>query len=141
MKQSPITRAARATFSLIAIAAWFFAANHCVVAGLLPKAPTPSAEQSCPGHPAPAQEEQSGGCEASSCCKTLATPVTLAKTATNYDIFDFVTKDFPSIARSVAGKPRPAAIEEVDTGPPRPPSFAESVLQRSLLAHAPPFAV
>ena len=141
VKQSPITRAARATLSLLAITAWLFAANHCVIAGLLPKTPTPSVEQSCPGHPAPTQEEDSGGCDASSCCKTLATPVAFAKAATNHDVFHFIAKDFPSSLGFIPGEQRLAAIEEVDTGPPRPPSFAESVLQRSLLAHAPPFAV
>jgi hypothetical protein len=42
VKQSLITRAARATLTLIAIAAWFFAANHGVVAGLLRKRRPPS---------------------------------------------------------------------------------------------------
>ena len=34
-----------------------------------------------------------------------------------------------------------SAIEELDTGPPFATSFAESVLQRSILAHAPPVSL
>ena len=141
VKQSPITRAARATLSLLAIAALFFGTNHCVLAGFLPNVPTAAAEPSCPGHPAPEQEKDSGGCDASSCCKTLAAPVAFSKAAANYNAFDFVDKNFPTSADFLLGEHHVAAIEELDTGPPRPPSFAESVLQRSILAHAPPFAV
>ena len=36
---------------------------------------------------------------------------------------------------------RPLPSEALDTGPPFVVSFAESVLQRSLLGHAPPFTV
>jgi hypothetical protein len=141
VKQSLITRAARATLTLIAIAALFFGANHCVLAGFLPKVPAPSAEPSCPGHPAPEQGQEPGGCDANSCCKTLAAPVAFTKAAANYDALNFVADDFPSVSGFHLGEQRVAALEEVDTGPPRPVSFAESVLQRSLLAHAPPFAV
>jgi hypothetical protein len=139
---SLITRITRATLSLLVIAAWFSAANHCVVAGMVAKAAaTVSAEPSCPGHPSPEQqEEKSGDCDASSCCKALASPVTLAKVAAQNHGFTFA-KDFPAIIPFAVCDQHVAAIEEIDTGPPRPPSFAESILQRSLLAHAPPFVV
>ena len=141
VQQSLITRVSRATLSLLVIAAWFFAANHCVVAGMLPKAPTVSAEPSCPGHPAPEQQdEKSGDCDASSCCKSLAAPFALAKIAPSHHGFTFAN-DFPAIISFAIRVQPAAAIEEIDTGPPRPPSFAEAVLQRSLLAHAPPFVV
>ena len=139
MKQSPLTRAARAMFSLLAIVAWFHAANHCVVAGLLTAAPVLSAEhQPCPGHKAPEDDQQSEGCDASSCCKSLAAPVAVAKLAASYNFLSFTTEEFPGACAFDLGEHHDATIAEIDTGPPRSISFAESVLQRSVLAHAPP---
>ena len=136
---TPLLRTARASFALLAIAAWLFAANHCVVAGLTPKAPASSAQhEQCPGHKAPTEEQKNGECDGSSCCKSLSAPLALAKNLVGYDLAIFV-KAANSPERTV-GAPRARAevILELDTGPPGSISFAESVLQRSLLAHAPP---
>jgi hypothetical protein len=142
VKQSPITRAARALLSLLAVVAWLHAANHCAVAGMLSAAAKVSAEEpSCPNHKAPAEDEKSDGCDASSCCKSLAAPVSVAKAATNYDLFSFVSDDFPAVADLKFGERHLATIAEIDTGPPDCFSFAEAVLQRSILAHAPPLLV
>ena len=142
MKQSPITRTARALCALLAIFAWLHAANHCAVAGMLSAAAAASAEEeSCPGHKAPAEDEKRDGCDASSCCKSLAAPVALAKSPTNYDAFAFIANDFPATFAFALGEQHVAAIAEIDTGPPDCVSFAESILQRSLLAHAPPSLV
>ena len=139
VKQPLITRASRATVSLIALIAWLHAANHCAVAGKFAPAPPPVAEQpSCPGHKAPQEDEKSDGCEASSCCKSLAAPVAIAKVAPSYDALTFVTIEFAQAATFELGEQHLASIAEIDTGPPESISFAESVLQRSLLAHAPP---
>ena len=51
-----------------------------------------------------------------------------------FTLIDFVLTAVPS---AVA----PQTASELDTGPPRSISFAELILQRSLLSHAPPFAV
>ena len=142
VKQSPITRAARAMLSLLAVVAWLHAANHCVIAGMISAAAEASAEQqSCPNHKAPAEDQKSDGCDASSCCKSLAAPVAVAKAATNSDLLTFVSNDFPAVAALELGEQHLATIAEIDTGPPDRVSFAESVLQRSLLAHAPPSLV
>lgn len=142
VKQSLITRAAHATLSLLAIAVWFLAANHCAVASFAPKAPVASAEhEGCPGHPAPAGNQESDGCDGSSCCKSLIAPFVLAKAVVSYDAFSFSTEDFPAVSGLNPGAQHVTSIEEVDTGPPGATSFAESVLQRSVLAHAPPFVV
>jgi len=136
---SPLTRAARATISLLVIAAWLSAANHCVVASLLPKTPTPSAEHGhCPGHQGPEEDQESGGCDGSSCCKSLSAPFAVSKASTQFDTLFFATRDYPAAASIDLGEQRVALIAEVDTGPPGSTSFAESVLQRSILAHAPP---
>ena len=142
VKQSPITRAARVLLSLLAVVAWLHAANHCAVAGMLSGTEKASAEQpSCPNHKAPAEDEKSDGCDASSCCKSLAAPVALGKAATNHDLFSFASNDFPAVAGFELGEQHLATIAEIDTGPPDGVSFAECVLQRSLLAHAPPSLV
>ena len=145
MKQSPLTRAARATLSLILVLAWLHAANHCLVAGPLAGAPAATAsaesEPSCPLHQAPEQGQKDDGCDSTSCCKSLATPIALLKAALNYDSFCFVPSAFPSAHDFDLGQQHVAIIAEVDTGPPGATSFAESVLQRSILAHAPPFVV
>jgi hypothetical protein len=140
VKQSPITRAARAMLSLLAVVAWLHAANHCAIAGMLSAAVNASAEQepSCPNHKAPAEDEKSDGCDASSCCKSLAAPVALTKVATNHETLSFLAIDFHVAAGFEPGEQHLATIAEIDTGPPDCVSFAESVLQRSLLAHAPP---
>lgn len=141
MKHSPITRAARAAISLLAIAAWLVAANHCVVAGLLPKQPVPSAEQEhCPGHKAPADEQKSGDCGDASCCKSLSAPIALAKNLVGYDLGIFAAIGYLANECNALVGQHDAPISELDTGPPGADSFAESVLQRSLLAHAPPVA-
>ena len=140
VKQSATMLFARGTFSLLAAIAWFLAANHCVVAGFLPERRVAAAEfEGCPGHSSPEKDQESGGCQETSCCKSLAAPVTMAKVAGNYDALSFVTKDFALASGFDLGEQHLAFIEEVDTGPPRSTSFAESVLQRSILAHAPPF--
>jgi hypothetical protein len=73
------------------------------------------------------------------CCKLLR--ATLAKTTdgTGYDTSVFVWQPYLLAALFSADDLQPASLpEELDTGPPFYLSFAESVLQRSVLAHAPP---
>ncbi len=141
MKHSPITRAAGAMISFLVIAGWLVATNHCVVAGLLPTAPAPSAEhEHCPGHKAPAGEQKSGDCGDTSCCKSLSAPVALAKNLAGYDLGIFVAIAYPAKECDALLGQHDAPISELDTGPPCADSFAEAVLQRSLLAHAPPVA-
>jgi len=74
------------------------------------------------------------------CCKLLrATVASNAKTlqAANHDFFGFQSWIISDIAFS--GEVFSVSeTHELDTGPPFARSFAESVLQRSILAHAPP---
>ena len=136
----PLLRSARASVALLAIAAWLLAANHCVVAGLLPRAAAPSSEhEQCPGHKAPKKDQKSGECDGSSCCKSLSAPLALAKNLVGYDLAIFTTAAMSAEETALAPAPGAEVILELDTGPPGSNSFAESVLQRSILAHAPPF--
>ncbi|HVF71608.1 MAG TPA: hypothetical protein VM940_08365 [Chthoniobacterales bacterium] len=117
--------------------AWFAISNHCVLATVQPSptAPVPS----CHGNPepeTPAKPEKESGVE---CCKILRATLTLltkAAPATEHGL----TAPFPRIDNLFLA-PIPSLARpplELDTGPPGAVTFAESVLQRSILAHAPP---
>jgi hypothetical protein len=134
-----LSRFGRATVALLTLSAWFVASDHCALAGQLSqRAATAPMHEHCPGHSVP--EKKSGGDETMPCCKALAVAYTApSKSAITYDTLTFVLQRFPEFASLFALWYSDAAIAEVDTGPPRSDSFAESVLQRSILAHAPPF--
>jgi len=139
-----MTRLFSAAVSLVALAAWLVASNHCALASILPAPDESLSEHShCAGaQEAPTEEEQGGECDGSKCCKSLSAPTLgLAKNVVNYDSASFVAVDFLSSYFRTFGAPHGVPTGELDTGPPETQSFAESVLQRSLLAHAPPFSV
>ena len=130
-----------ATVSLVALFAWLIASNHCAVAGLIPSAQEASAAHSHCGGPGetPAPEDKERDCDGSKCCKSLSAPgLALAKNTVGYESTSFVAGDYPDFEQSMLGAEHGAATTELDTGPPRASSFAESVLQRNILAHAPP---
>ena len=87
------------------------------------------------GQPAPAKSKQSGV----DCCKvlraTLASPTgkQIAAAHFHFVLHAYVTALFPLPPTCAVLLPL-----GLDTGPPAGGSFAESVLQRSILAHAPP---
>jgi hypothetical protein len=120
--------------------AWFVISNHCVLAELLAASKVKtSCHRPCCGTEPPAKHKTESATE---CCKTLrATLAEPAKDFTGYDTslfglqFYFVS---PVIPKDDSG---PVSVLELDTGPPFVHTFAESVLQRSILAHAPPLTV
>ena len=124
---------ARLAIILLTIAAWLVASDHCALAGVLLQ---PSVEDSCPGHSsAPEKTPDQGELP---CCKALSATLAPAKISAGYDlnffgIQPYLETDFPLVFEHSSV---PSA--ELDTGPPEIPTFAELVLQRSLLAHAPP---
>jgi hypothetical protein len=74
------------------------------------------------------------------CCKVLRATIT-----SDARIIELASKDFLPIQSWVVAELISAdetqlhgPPQELDTGPPFAGSFAESVLQRSILAHAPP---
>ncbi len=132
--------AVRFTITLVAISAWLLASNHCAVAAYALKQPAKATHQHCAGHAGSEQPQKDKGCDDQNCCKSLTAPaVALAKSPVSFDQFHFVTADYLAAVLPARGHLHPAVIFELDTGPPGLSSFAESVLQRSLLAHAPPF--
>jgi hypothetical protein len=120
----------------IAICSWFAISNHCAFAALA--ATTDSTQAACPFHSKPAKQHQPPA--QVQCCKILRA-VVLAKTKSwarddaNFSAVDLCVEEFALVALL----PNAQASSSLDTGPPGAHSFAELILQRSLLAHAPPF--
>jgi hypothetical protein len=119
--------------------AWLFASNHCALAAVESPAKL-AAEHACchsnkgasqlPGHP-------------TQCCKALAAPVPNAIAAPTVHLQELQPAWFQA-ARVQASADAPILDVDFasDTGPPRGAlSFALLVLNRSLLAHAPPYFV
>jgi hypothetical protein len=127
---------ARCLIVAATICSWFAISNHCAFAAIATK--TDSAQAVCPFHSkAEKQKKQSSQVQ---CCKILRAVVpTIAKGWIRSD-GDFSDIHFPFENCSLLVHFRHAlAPLLLDTGPPDAHSFAELILQRSLLAHAPPF--
>ena len=140
MEQRLFTRLLGTTITLLTVVAWFLAANHCAVASLAaPLTDTPTGHEHCPASSsAPAGKEQPNDCDGLNCCKSLSAPASFAKKLVGYDKAFYTPKDYIVSEIVFASEQHEASISELDTGPPPAHGFAESVLQRSLLAHAPP---
>jgi hypothetical protein len=141
VKQRPLTRFVGTTITLLTVLAWFLAANHCAVASLTaPLSEASSGHEHCGGSSdTPADKEEPSDCDGLNCCKSLSAPASFAKKLVGYDKAFFTLKDYVVSQIVFATEQHDPSISELDTGPPAAPCFAESVLQRSLLAHAPPF--
>lgn len=125
---------------IISIVAWFAAANHCALAVLTPAAEGLAAHAHChSGLPEPAKDTKEG----LPCCKVLRAIVASnieAPASQQTGLIaaqDFLLTEWLSIDDQDL-QPLP---EEIDTGPPFASSYAELILQRSILSHAPPSLV
>ena len=120
----------------IAICSWIAVSNHCAFAAVA--AENDKAQTECPFHSKPAkQNEQSSQVQ---CCKVLRA-VVFAKTK-NWarDDAKFCVANFSVEATAFVLHSRPVVAPLLlDTGPPGAFSFAELILQESVLVHAPPF--
>jgi hypothetical protein len=126
---------ARCLIIAVAICSWFAISNHCVFAALATK---DTASSQCPFHSKPAkQEKPSSGAQ---CCKILRAVASVPAKSWARDETKL------SDADAYRGEHVLAIVHSqttlvplfLDTGPPDAHSFAELILQRSLLAHAPP---
>jgi hypothetical protein len=122
----------------IGVAAWLAVSNHCALAAVegAAKMPMSSCHRSGPANPSsPAKHDQNSGIE---CCKVLrATLLTLSKNVVEVDALSFAAFAYV-VGILPAHESRLDRVLEWDTGPPGADSFAVSVLQRSIFAHAPP---
>lgn len=131
-----MTAITRCAAVAIAICSWIAVSNHCAFAAVASEVDKPQTQ--CPFHSKPAkQKEQSSHVQ---CCKILRA-VVFAKTKDwARDDAKFCDANFPVQACTfVASSSRVIAPLLLDTGPPGAFSFAELILQQSVLAHAPPF--
>jgi hypothetical protein len=124
----------RGAIVLVAICAWFAISNHCVFAALATNS-TPSRE--CPFHSKPKEKPSTGA----QCCKILRAVASVPAKSWSRD--DTKLSDADACHDECAftsAYSQPTLVPlSLDTGPPpRVRSFAELILQRSLLAHAPP---
>jgi hypothetical protein len=120
----------------IAICSWIAVSNHCAFAAVA--AHIDMRQTECPFHSQPAkQKEQSSQVQ---CCKILRAVVFTQSKAWVRDDAKFSDANFPARTGAfVVDSLRTVAPLLLDTGPPGALSFAELILQRSILTHAPPF--
>jgi hypothetical protein len=120
----------------IATCSWIAASNHCAFAAIATE--SDNAQTECPFHSKPAK--QKGKSSQVQCCKILRAVVFSKGKTWARDDAKFGAANFPVQACAFVVYPsRAVAPLLLDTGPPGIFSFAELILQRSLLAHAPPF--
>lgn len=139
MNQTRLICAVRFAIVLAMSISWFAIANRCalalVVASTEERSLSCCQEDNAAARTSGKSNEQSTG----ECCKTLdATFVSVAKQLTDFNASFALDSYFVAlIAFPNTSGLMPLAIA-LDTGPPFASSFAEAVLQRSILAHAPP---
>jgi hypothetical protein len=129
--------ALRASIVLVAVVAWLAVSNHCALAALAGSAKMPSTH-SCHGMKsgdAPSKQKQGGDVE---CCKVLRATLTKSSTLAASNASAFALQRWFAEPMSFLQPARSRPPLELDIGPPFRESFAETVLQRSILAHAPP---
>lgn len=131
-------RLVRLPIVAIGALAWLAISNHCVIAAMEGTARMPMlrCHGTSTGSHLPAKQDEKGDVQ---CCKVLrATLLTPSSNLAAYDKIAFAPHDYLVALISAAEQLRLTPVIEWDTGPPGANSFAESVLQRSILAHAPP---
>jgi hypothetical protein len=132
-----VTAITRCAAVAVAISSWIAVTNHCTFAAAAKE--IDKAQSECPFHSKPVkQKDQSSHVQ---CCKILRA-VAFAKTKDwARDDAKFCETNFlvQTCGAFISPSWRAVAPLLLDTGPPGAFSFAESILQRSILAHAPPF--
>jgi hypothetical protein len=132
-----VTAIMRCAAVAVAICSWIAVTNHCAFAAVATE--IDRAQSQCPFHSKPSkQKDQSSQVQ---CCKILRA-VVIAKTK-DWARDDAKFCDTNLLVQTggafIVYPSRVVAPLLLDTGPPGAFSFAELILQRSLLAHAPPF--
>ena len=121
---------------IIAAFGWLAISNHCLLGMVSAKmVAAPPACHGVPHSPGKSDSDQAP------CCKVLRATIQLSKSLVADDSSNFSLR--PDFALLIILAEHVASLRplELDTGPFYYESFAESVLQRSILAHAPPFSL
>jgi len=126
---------------VVMVFAWFGISNHCALATAATPPETKSSLDQCPFHSKPAAPAKRKQTSDSPCCKILRAVVTapakaFARTNTGLVDIDSAFRQFVVLAPPKIS----FGTTTLDTGPPGAYSFAELILQRSILAHAPPIS-
>jgi hypothetical protein len=147
--KAPRARIWMLVISLITLVSLLVATNHCAIEGQFGRsvalAPTNVSETAgcaqCAGNSLPSGDKSHHAQQAlMACCKSLQAIVSNATTdvpAFDADSFARPT-DLPDWKSERGDRERSATNVQWDTGPPKVSSFAELVLQHSILSHAPP---
>ena len=134
-------RLVRLPIVAIGFAGWLAISNHCAIGTLEGSATMSmaSCHGTSPANHSPAKNDQKSPVE---CCKVIrATLLTPSSNLLDDATVTFVAHDYIVTVISAADELQLTPVIEWDTGPPGADSFAESVLQRSILAHAPPLSL
>ena len=124
--------------TVLTMSAWLAISNHCALGAAAAAPQVKSTPDECPFHSkqsAPAGPKQSS---ASPCCKILRAIITSSGKSVR-PMVNLVDVDL-AFAKLIIFAPPKISFRgtTTDTGPPGATSFAELILQRSILAHAPP---
>jgi hypothetical protein len=127
----------RLTIVLVTSISWLALANHCELVAVIASAQEQSHSccKSDKGVGTPAKDDRQSGSE---CCKELHPVVVSSDKKPISPDLSFVPHSYFVAPVVFPDAPQSADIAELDTGPPFASSFVETVLQRSILAHAPP---
>ena len=135
MKPTAQRNFARSVTVAVTILSWLAISNHCAFGAIADR--DRETQSACPFHSEPVKPQlpPSG----TQCCKILRAVVPVvtkswARDDGKFSSVDLRVDEFPLVEHSHTA-PSPLCL---DTGPPEAPTFAELILQRSLLAHAPP---
>ena len=128
----------RISIVVVTSLAWISISNHCALGALIANTNSVVAPMHCHGNQ-PAPSKKSGEQEMP-CCKLLRATVTSDAKIVQVAGKNFLPAQITIIAEIIFANEAKLHRTplELDTGPPFAESFAESVLQRSILAHAPP---
>lgn len=134
VKQRRVARLFRCLVVLPLLCSWLAISNHCALAAVATAPEASSAD--CPFHSQPKKKQP----VVKECCKTLR--AVLAKTGKDWarDDARFLTLDLTISCAFIPVETHNLVPLLLDTGPPGARTFAELILQRSLLALAPPLA-
>jgi hypothetical protein len=132
--QSEMSSAARSLVVVVSLTAWFALSNHCALGVVTQMAQAEPAMSDCPMHAAPAKKKPA---TKTPCCKDVRAVLAKIAKAAGTSVRIVGLQAFAAHGSRVPLR-LPAEIEVLDTGPPCSISFAESVLQESMLSHAPP---
>jgi hypothetical protein len=125
-----------ALVAFVTMAAWLVASNHCAIASL--ERPAKVAHACC-------HEEVPGqapsGPQSTQCCEAFNVPVPEHVSVPAGHFFELPVALGPALASLILQPSRDAVVVVRAHDPPAVPGFAETVLNRSLLAHAPPVFV